>query len=74
MKLRHIAVLGGLLSGVFFGLIPVTLRAAEAAKQAKPAISEEASAALLRGKPRIQRVFQEITWPVQTANTQPSRI
>ena len=48
MKLRHIAVLGGLLSGVFFGLTPVAVAAAEAAKQAKPAISEEASAALLR--------------------------
>jgi hypothetical protein len=48
VKLRHITVLGGLLSGVFFGLIPVTVAAAEAAKQAKPAISEEASAALLR--------------------------
>ena len=48
MKLRHIAVLSGLLAGGIMGLIPVTAPAAQAAKEAKPAISEEASAALLR--------------------------
>ena len=48
MKLRYIAVLGGLLAGSIFGLTPMNLTAAPPAKQAKPAISEEASAALLR--------------------------
>src|SRR6202022_4857038 len=48
VTLRHIAVLGGLLAGGIFGLTPVNLTAAPPAKQAKPAISEEASAALLR--------------------------
>jgi len=48
VKLRHIAVLGGLLAGGIIGLIPVTVPAAQAAKQAKPTISQEASAALLR--------------------------
>ena len=47
MKLRHIAVLGGLLAGGIFGLAPANLAAAPPAKQAKPAISQEASAALL---------------------------
>src|SRR5713101_4955691 len=42
------AVLGGLLASGIIGLIPVTLLAAQAAKEAKPTISEEASAALLR--------------------------
>ncbi len=48
MKLRHIAIFGGWLAGSIFGLTPVSLTAAPPAKQAKPAISEEASAALLR--------------------------
>src|SRR5262249_11101683 len=48
VKLRHIAVLGGLLAGSIFGLTPVSLTAAPPAKQTKPVISEEASAALLR--------------------------
>src|SRR6266478_8735301 len=48
VKLRYIAVFGGLLAGGILGLTPVNLTAAPAAKQAKPAISEEASAALLR--------------------------
>ncbi len=48
MKLRHIAVLGGLLAGGIVGAIPVALPAAPPAKPAQPAISEEASAALLR--------------------------
>ena len=48
MKLRQIAVLSGLLAGCITGLIPVTVPAAEVAKGAKPAISAEASAALLR--------------------------
>ena len=47
MKLRQIAVLGGLLAGSIFGLTPVNLTAAPPAKQTKPAISQEASAALL---------------------------
>jgi len=47
VKLRHIAILGGLLAGVI-GFVPVDVPAAEPAKQAKPAISEEASAALQR--------------------------
>jgi hypothetical protein len=45
VKLRHTAVLGGLLAGSLIGLIPAALPAAE---KSKPAISEEASAALLR--------------------------
>ena len=48
MKLRHIAFLGALLAGGIIGFLPVTVPAAEPAKQAKPAISEEASAALQR--------------------------
>ena len=48
MKLRYIAALGGLLAGGILGLTPVNLTAAPPAKQVKPAISEEASAALLR--------------------------
>jgi hypothetical protein len=48
VKLRHIAVLGGLLAGGIIGFVPVVVPAAETTKQAQPAISEEASAALLR--------------------------
>jgi hypothetical protein len=48
VKLRHIAVLGGLLAGGIIGFVPVKVPAAEPAKQAQPAISEEADAALLR--------------------------
>jgi hypothetical protein len=48
VKLRYIAVLGGLLAGGIVGSLPVTIFAAEAAKSARPEISEEASAALLR--------------------------
>ena len=48
MKLRYIAVLGGLLAGVVAGTMPNAPSAAPPAKPAQPAISEEASAALLR--------------------------
>lgn len=48
MKFRCIAIFGGLLAAGIFGLTPVNLSAAPPAKQAKPVISEEASAALLR--------------------------
>src|SRR6266581_8480562 len=48
MKLRHIAVLGGLIAGGIIALVAVMFPAAHAAKQAKPTISEEASAVLLR--------------------------
>ena len=48
MKVRHIAVLGGWLAVGILGFAPVNLPAAEPAKQAKPAISEDASAALAR--------------------------
>jgi hypothetical protein len=48
VNLRHIVVLGGLLAGGIIGAIPVTLLAAQPAKEATPAISEEAGAALLR--------------------------
>jgi hypothetical protein len=48
VKLRHIAFLGELFAGGILGLAPVTVLAAQAARQAQPAISEEASAALLR--------------------------
>ena len=47
MKLRHIAILGGLFAGGIIGMAPSGLSAAPPAKQAKPAISAEASAALL---------------------------
>ena len=47
VRLRHIAILGGLFAGVI-SFVPVNVPAAEPAKQAQPAISEEASAALLR--------------------------
>jgi hypothetical protein len=48
VKLRHIALVAELLGGGIIGFVPVTLPAAEAAKQAQPALSEEASAALQR--------------------------
>jgi hypothetical protein len=48
VKLRYIAVLGGLLAGIVAGAIPNALTAAPPAKPAQPTISEEASAALLR--------------------------
>ena len=48
MKLRHIAGLGRLLACGLIGFVPVTVLAAQTPKQAQPAISEEASAALLR--------------------------
>jgi hypothetical protein len=48
VKLRHIVVFGGLLAGGIIGFVPVSVPAAEPAKQTKPAISEEASAALQR--------------------------
>jgi hypothetical protein len=48
VKFRHIAIFGGLLAGVAIGLVPIALPAAPASKQAKPTISEEASAAVLR--------------------------
>ena len=46
MKLRYIAATGGLFA--ILGLVPIPVPAAPATKEAKPAISEEASAALLR--------------------------
>ena len=48
MKLRYIAVLGGMLAGVVVAAVPFALPAAPPAKPAQPAISEAASAALLR--------------------------
>jgi hypothetical protein len=48
VKLRHITILGGLLAGGIIGFVPVDVPAADPATQAKPAISEEAGAALLR--------------------------
>ncbi len=48
VKLRYIAALGGVRAGGILGVTPVNLTAAPPAKQAKPAITEEASAALLR--------------------------
>ena len=49
MKLRDIAIFIGLLAGGIIGFLPVTIPAAQtAAQQKKPAISEEASTALLR--------------------------
>ena len=46
MKLRYIAATGGLFA--ILGLVPIPAPAAPATKEAKPAISEEAGAALLR--------------------------
>ena len=46
MKLRYIAATGALFA--ILGLVPIPVPAAPAAKEAKPAISDEASAALLR--------------------------
>jgi hypothetical protein len=48
VKRRHILVFGGLLAGGIISFAPLALPAAEPAKQAKPAISEEASTALAR--------------------------
>jgi hypothetical protein len=48
VELRRIAILGGFLAGSVIGFVPVNVPAAEPAKQAQPAISDEASAALLR--------------------------
>jgi len=48
VKLRHLTVLGGFLAAIVIGFCPVTVPAAGPVKQTKPAISEEASAALLR--------------------------
>jgi hypothetical protein len=48
VRLRPIALAGGLLTAGLIGLAPTLVPAAEAAKPAKPAISDEASAALLR--------------------------
>ena len=48
MKLRHIAVVGGLIAGVVCSVDFITATAAPPAKPAKAAISEDASAALQR--------------------------
>ena len=48
VKRRHIAVFGGLVAGGILGFTPVNVFAAEPAKQAKPAISEDARTALAR--------------------------
>ncbi len=49
VKLRYIALVGGLLAGGIFGGAPVTVLTAQAATpEKKPTISEEASAALMR--------------------------
>jgi hypothetical protein len=48
VRLRSIVLAGGLLAAGPVGLVPTLLPAAQAAKPAKPAISEAASAALLR--------------------------
>ena len=48
MKFRYIAILSGWLVGGYAGFAPATVSAAPAAKAAKPAITEEASAALFR--------------------------
>ncbi len=48
MKLRYITILGGILISTLVGVLPVSAPAAPASQQKKPAISEEASAALSR--------------------------
>ena len=48
MKLRYLIVLGGLLSGGTVEVLPFIASAAQPAKETKPAISDDASAALLR--------------------------
>ena len=48
VKLRQIAILGRLLAGASTGFVSVPVIAAEPAKQAQPAISADASAALQR--------------------------
>jgi hypothetical protein len=48
VKLRYAAILGMLMASGIIGLVPVMAPAVHAANQAKPAISEEAGAALLR--------------------------
>jgi hypothetical protein len=48
VKLRHFTVFGVLLTATIIGFIPITVLAAGAPKEAKPAISEEAAGDLLR--------------------------
>jgi hypothetical protein len=48
VKFRYIAILSGWLIGGYAGFAPATVPAAPVAKAAKPAITEEASAALFR--------------------------
>jgi hypothetical protein len=48
VQLRHLAILGGFLAAAVIGSIPEPALAAAPAKEAKPAISEEAAGDLLR--------------------------
>src|SRR5437879_4716043 len=78
VNLRHIVILGGFLAAVIIGAAPVTVPVTYAASQAKPAISEEASAALLRMGQTLraeQFSFQARTIRVYSdANGQPLHI
>jgi hypothetical protein len=65
VKLRQIAVLGGLLTICIVGTAPVALPAAPPAKQAQPAISQEASAALLRMGQTL-RAVNDFSFQAQT--------
>src|ERR1700757_3052824 len=78
MRLLHIAVVVGLLAGGITGVVPITIPLVHAAAQQKPAMSEEASAALLRMGQTLRA--EQFSFQVQTirvysdANNQPLHI
>jgi hypothetical protein len=78
MRLLHIAVVVGLLAGGITAVVPITIPLVHAAAQQKPAISEEASAALLRMGQTLRA--EQFSFQVQTirvysdANNQPLHI
>jgi hypothetical protein len=64
VKFRHVAMLGALLAGGFAGWGSASVPAALAATQAKPSISAEASAALMRMGQSLQS--KEFSFQAQT--------
>jgi hypothetical protein len=64
VKLQHIPAIGGLVAVGIIGSIPVTVVAVQAAEQAKSAITEEASAALLRMGQTLRS--EQFSFPAKT--------